>query len=146
VQWASDDVLLVTGADGRPRTGSGDTERIEIHAITPQLVNTRDWSVRALGSMGTYASVGADAIALMGSSWSDELQRNVGCGVTFYGVDGVKRAHLFGTKETYGFVVGRRAFLARNGYSYTVVSTTTGRVVRTVLRVLPTPLLPQFRY
>ena len=145
VQWARDGVLLVTGADVRPRADT-DVERVEIHASTPQLVDTRDWSVRALDSTGTYASVGANAIALMGSSWSDKLQRNIGCGVVFYGLDGVKRAHLFGTKETYGFVLGRRAFLARNGYSYTVVSTTTGRVVRTVLRVLPTPLLPEFRY
>ena len=95
--------------------------------------------------MGTYASVGANAIALMGSIWDDKLQRNVGCGVVFYGLDGVKRAHLFGTTVTYGFVLGRRAFFARNGFSYAVVSTTTGRVVRTVLRVLPTPLVPEFR-
>jgi hypothetical protein len=144
VQWARPGVLLVTGSDLRPRAGS-DTERIEIHAATPQLVDTRDWSARSLDSTATYASVGANAIALMGSSWNDKLQRNVGCGVVFYGLDGVKRAHLFGTKDTYGFAVGRRAFIARNGYSYSIVSTTSGRVVRTVLRLLPTPLLPQFQ-
>jgi hypothetical protein len=144
VQWARDGVLLVTGEDDKSRPDS-DAERIEIHAIAPELVDTRDWSVRALGSMGNYASVGANAIALMGASWDDKLQRNVGCGVVFYGLDGVKRAHVFGTTVTYGFVLGRRAFFARNGFSYAVVSTTTGRVVRTVLRVLPTPLLPEFR-
>ena len=143
VQWARDGVLLVTGQDLRPRTS--DTERIEIHAIAPQLVDTRDWSAQSLDSTATYASVGANAIALMGSSWNDKLQRNVGCGVVLYGLDGVKRAHLFGTNNTYGFIVGRRAFIARTGYSYAVVSTTTGRVVRTVLRLLPTPLLPEFR-
>jgi hypothetical protein len=45
----------------------------------------------------------------------------------------------------YGLVVGRRAFVVRSGYSYAIVSTTSGRIVRTVRRLLPTPLLPQFQ-
>jgi hypothetical protein len=145
VQWVRDRVLLVTGADVRPATGSSEELPMEIHAAPAQLVDTRDWSVRALDSTATYASVGSNAIALMGSSWSDKLQRNVGCGVMLYGLDGAKRAHLFGTTDTYGFALGRRAFIARNGYSYAVVSTTNGRVVRKILRLLPTPLLPQFQ-
>lgn len=145
VQWVRDGVLLVTGHEDRASTASDGTPRVEVHPSTAELVDTRDWSARALDSTAPYAVIGTDAIAFMGSSWSDKLQRNVGSGITFYGLDGAKRAHLFGTKEMYGMVVGRRAFVPRNGSSYSIVSTTTGRIVRTVRRLLPTPLLPQFQ-
>jgi hypothetical protein len=144
VQWVRDGVLLVTGHEDRASTASDGAPRVEVHPTTAELVDTHDWSVRALDSTSPYAVIGTDAIAFMGSSWSDKLQKNVGSGITFYGLDGVKRAHLFGTKEIYGMVVGRRAFVPRNSSSYSILSTK-GRVVRTIRRLLPTPLLPQFQ-
>jgi hypothetical protein len=122
-----------TGPDGRPRT--------DLMPGGAMLVDTEDWSVRVLDANGTEASVGSDAIAVSGWRWDAEQRLGLGLGLTIYGFDGSRRAHLFPGQFVAPLVVGRRVFVSTRG-GYTIVSTRTGSVLRKIRRrELPRPLL-----
>jgi len=141
VVWARDGELLVTGREDRAVAGATGAARYESHPTGLQLVNTKDWSTRMVDATAGYATVGADAILAMGFAWDAKQHRTVGLGATIYGLGGAKRARIFGRQNVYGVVVGRRAFVVGRDIGYTIVSTTTGRILRKFRHQLPQPLL-----
>jgi hypothetical protein len=140
--WARPGQLLVSGIDEH---GSIDAQGRMLYDPRPvglQLVDTTDWSAKTIDPNADGASVGADAIVVTPWLWNAERQRYDGRGATIYSLAGVRRAHLFGKRQVFGIVVGRRAFVERgNVASYSIVSTTTGRIVRSIRHRLPAPLL-----
>ena len=90
---------------------------------------------------GQGVSIGADAMLVTPWTWDSKRQQYLGNGATIYGLDGTKRGHVLGKRQVYGIVVGRRAFVSANGSSYSIVSTKTGKVLRTVRHSPPDPLV-----
>jgi hypothetical protein len=139
--WAGPDQLLVTGSDETTSVAANGVPRGEPHPIGLQLVDTRDWSTKTIDSTTSYAVVGSNGILAMSFAWNAARQRAEGGGATIYSLTGEKRAHLFGRQSVGGMVVGRRAFVIGSSARYTIISTTTGKIVRRIDGYLPAPLL-----
>jgi hypothetical protein len=135
------DWLLVTGSDDTVSVDSDGTQRLQPHPIGLQLVDTRDWSVKAIDTATSYAVVSSNGIFATSVAWNAQKQRALGGGATIYDLSGAKRAHIFKGQEVYALAVGSRAFVTRNGQRYTIVSTTTGKIVRTLNGLMPEPLV-----
>jgi hypothetical protein len=135
------DRLLVTGNDDTTSVGADGTPRVEPHPIGLQLVDTRDWSTKTIDQTTSYAVVTSNAIFATSLAWDPKRQRALGGGATIYDLSGARRAHIFRGQEVYALAVGRRAFVPRDGQRYTIVSTTTGRIVRTLDGLMPEPLV-----
>jgi hypothetical protein len=135
------DRLLVTGSDDTVSVDSNGAARAQPHPIGLQLVDTRDWSVQTIDPTTSSAVVASDAIFATSLSWNAKLGQAVGGGATIYGLTGARRAKLFKGREVYALTVGRRAFVTWNGGRYAVVSTTTGKILRTVDGYMPEPLV-----
>jgi hypothetical protein len=135
------DRLLVTGSDYTTSVNSEGIPREEPHPVGLQLVDTRDWSVKTIDPATSAAVVSSNAIFATSVAWNPKLSRTVGGGATIYDLSGAKRAHIFKGQEIYAVALGSRAFVSRDGQRYTIVSTTTGRIVRTVNGSMPEPLV-----
>ena len=94
-----------------------------------------------IDAAGEGFSIGADAMLVTPWTWDSTRQRYLGNGATIYSLDGVKRAHVLGKRQVYGIVVGQRAFVAGDAPSYSIVSTSTGKILRTVRHSMPQPLV-----
>jgi hypothetical protein len=139
--WARDGRLLVSGVDEHGSIDAKGQAHYDLRPVGLQLVDTTDWSAKMVDPIAGGAQVGANAIVVTPWQWNSARQRYVGGGLTIYSLAGVRRAHLFGKRQVEGIVVGRRAFIVRDTGSYTIVSTTTGGIVRTIRRNLTGPLL-----
>ena len=135
------DRLLVTGSDDTVSVDSNGAQRLQPHPIGLQFVDTRDWSVKAIDATTSYAVVSSNGIFAMSVAWNPQKQRALGGGATIYDLSGAKRAHIFKGQVVYALAVGSRAFVPREGQRYTIVSTTTGRIVRTLNGLMPEPLV-----
>ena len=139
--WARPGQLLVSGVDEHGSVGAEGAMVYDPRPAGLQLVDTTDWSAKTIDPLAAGASVGDDAIVVTPWLWNAQRQRMDGRGATIYSLAGVRRTHLFGKRQVDGIVVGRRAFIARDNASYTIVSTTTGRILRSIRHQLPAPLL-----
>jgi hypothetical protein len=135
------DRLLVTGSDDTVTVDSNGSQRVQPHPIGLQLVDTRDWSVKTVDTTTNAVAVASNAIFATSLAWNPKLGTAVGGGATIYDLTGAKRAHIFKGQEVYALALGRRAFVTRNGQRYTIVSMTTGRIVRTLDGLMPEPLV-----
>jgi hypothetical protein len=133
--------LLVSGHDDHASVDAKGTVRVEPRTVGLQLVDTASWSARMIDPTASGASIGVDAMLVTPWRWSPKLQRYLGGGATIYSLTGARRAHVFGTRMVFGIAVGRRAFIGRDSSAYSIVSTTTGRILRKVQRPLPEPLV-----
>jgi hypothetical protein len=140
-QMVGADRLLVTGSDDTVSVDSSGMQRLQPHPIGLQLVDTTDWSVKAVDATTSYAVVSSNGIFAMSVAWNPEKQRALGGGATIYDLTGAKRAHIFKGQQIYALAVGSRAFVPRDGQRYTIVSTTTGKIVRTLSGLMPEPLV-----
>jgi hypothetical protein len=141
VAFLAGDRLLVTGSDDTVSVDSNDSQRVQPHPIGLQLVDTRDWSVKTIDASTSSAVVASNAIFAMSVAWNPKLGSAVGGGARIYDLSGAMRAHIFKGQEVYAVVVGSRAFVPRDGQRYTIVSTTTGKILRTLNGLLPEPLV-----
>ena len=139
--WARDGQLLVSGVDEHGSVDTDGRPRYDPRPVGLQLVDTTDWSTTMVDPRAGGAEVGADAIVVSPWQWNSQTQRYVGGGITIYSLAGVRRAHVFGNRMLYGVVVGRRLFVPRDNSSYSIVSTTSGRIVQTLRGDLAGPLL-----
>jgi hypothetical protein len=133
--------VLVTGSDYTTSVDSNGATREQPHPVGLQLVDTRDWSVKTIDPVTSAAVVSSNAIFAMSVAWNPKLGNTVGGGATIYDLSGAKRAHIFKGQEIYALALGKRVFVPRDGQRYTIVSTTTGRIVRTVNGLIPEPLV-----
>ena len=101
----------------------------------------KDWTARMVDPAGDGVSIGADALLVTPWTWDSKRQQYLGSGATIYSLDGAKRAHVLGKRPVYGIVIGRRAFVTTEGQSYSIVSTKTGKILRTVRHAPPAPLV-----
>jgi hypothetical protein len=139
--WARPGQLLVSGVDEHGSIDAQGVMRFDPHPAGLQLVDTTSWSAKTVDPDADGASVGTDAIVVTPWLWNAARQRYDGRGATIYSLSGVRRVHLFGKRQVSGTVVGRRAFVERGTASYSIVSTTTGRVIRTIRHQLPWPFV-----
>jgi hypothetical protein len=135
------DRLLVTGSDDTTSVDSNGMARVQPHPVGLQLVDTRDWSVKTIDATTSDAVVSSNGIFAMSIAWDPKLGRAVGGGATIYDLTGAKRAHLFKGQAVYAVALGSRAFVPREDQRYTIVSTTTGKIVRTLNGLMPEPLV-----
>jgi hypothetical protein len=141
VSWVQPGVLAVSGRDDHSTLDADGQVHFAPRPAGVELVSTKDWTAKMLDAAGQGVSIGADAMLVMAWRWDSTRQQYLGSGATIYGLDGAKRGHVLGKRPVYGMVVGRRAFLTWDGSSYSIVSTSTGKVLRTVRHPPPTPLV-----
>ena len=141
VRWVQDGVLVLSGRDDHSSVDARGRVRYETRPAGVELVDTRSWSAKMVDPLGQGVSIGADALLVTPWTWDSTRQRYLGNGATIYGLDGAKRAHVLGKRQLYGLVVGRRAFLGGLTASYSIVSTKTGKIVRTVRHMMAEPLV-----
>jgi len=141
VRWVQGGVLVVSGRDDHSSVDAEGRVVYQPRPVGVELVSTRDWSAKMVDATGEGVSIGADAMLVTPWTWDSSRQRYLGNGATIYGLDGVKRAHVLGKRQVYGIVVGQRAFVAGDTPSYSIVSTKTGKILRTVRHSMPQPLV-----
>lgn len=140
--WLGDGRLAVFGHDGTAYRENGSLAvRTRPSGLT--VIDTRSWTSQVLDPRSSWAVVARDALLSFGSTWDSAKRRESGNGLRVYGRDGAKRLQLFGSRPI--AVVeffGARAFVHRSSpeSDYSIVSLTTGRVVRTIHRDLPVVL------
>ena len=141
VSWVQPGVLAVSGRDDHSTVDADGRVRTEPRPVGVELVSTKEWTAKMVDAAGQGVSIGADAMLVTPWTWDSTRQQYRGAGATIYGLDGVKRAHVLGKRQVYGMVIGRRAFVYGNGASYSIVSTKTGKILRTVRHSIPWPLV-----
>jgi|GEM_PF-2986556 len=141
VRWVQPRVLAVSGHDDHSTVDSEGRIRTDFRPVGVELVSTKDWTAKMVDRGGQGVSIGADAMLVTPWTWDSKRQEYLGNGATIYGLDGTKRGHVLGKRQVYGIVVGRRAFVSGDGSSYSIVSTKTGKVLRTVRHSPPYPLV-----
>ena len=129
--WARPGILAVTGVDDHVTVGADGHPQLDAAPAGAALVDTRDWSVRVVDPDATDATIGTDAIAVTG----------FGRGLTIYGLDGARRAHLYARQFVGVLALGRRAFVQTQAGYYSIISLRTGAVLRKIRGELPEPLL-----
>jgi len=93
-----------------------------------------------LDPRASWAVVAREALLSFGSTWDSAKQRETGSGLRIYGRDGAERLRLFGSRSIASVeVFGSCAFVQRASPEslYSIVSLTSGRVLRTIHRDLP---------
>ena len=141
LRWVQPDVLALSGRDDHSTVDADGRIHSAPRPIGVELVSTKDWTAKMVDAAGQGVSIGADAMLVTPWTWDAARQQYLGNGATIYSLDGTKRAHVLGKRPVDGMVVGRRAFLYWEGSSYAIVSTSTGKVLRTVRHSPPTPLV-----
>ena len=111
-----------------------------------KLVDTRTWTVRALGPEGTGVRWQAGRLLAFGSTWDAEAQRERGTGLTVYGPGSQPPRHLLGDVAVFdahlhGDLVYASVDNGGEQPGYVVVSLVEGRVLRASKDWLPTLLL-----
>ena len=144
--WLGGGSLAVWGTDARV-TGDTPAElRSDTRPSGLKLVDTRTWTVRALGPEGTGVRWRAGRLLAFGSTWDAEAQRERGTGLTVYGPGSQPPRHLLGDVAVFDAHLHRDLVYASvdNGGEqpgYVVVSLVEGRVLRASKDWLPTLLL-----
>ena len=141
LRWVQPGVLALSGHDDHSTVDSEGRVRTDFRPVGVELVSTKDWTAKMVDRGGQGVSIGADAMLVTPWTWDSKRQEFLGNGATIYGLDGTKRGHVLGKRQVYGIVVGRRAFVSGDGSSYSIVSTKTGKVLRTVRHSPPDPLV-----
>jgi hypothetical protein len=141
LRWVQPGVLALSGHDDHSTVDSEGRVRTDFRPVGVELVSTKDWTAKMVDRGGQGVSIGADAMLVTPWTWDSKRQQYLGNGATIYGLDGTKRGHVLGKRQVYGIVVGRRAFVSGDGSSYSIVSTKTGKVLRTVRHSPPDPLV-----
>jgi hypothetical protein len=141
VRWVQPGVLAVSGRDDHSTVDAEGRVQLEMRPLGVELVSTKDWTAKMVDAASDGVSIGADALLITPWTWDSKRQQYLGNGATIYGLDGVKRAHVFGKRQVYGMIVGRRAFVSVDGQSYSIVSTKTGKILRKVRHAPPAPLV-----
>jgi hypothetical protein len=141
VQWVQPGVLAFSGRDDHSTVDSEGRIRTDLHPAGVELVSTKDWTAKMVDAAGDGVSIGSDAMLITPWAWDSARQQYLGNGATIYSLDGVKRAHVFGKRQAYGMIIGRRAFVSADGQSYSIVSTKTGKILRKVRHSPPDPLV-----
>jgi hypothetical protein len=141
LRWVQPGVLALSGHDDHSTVDAEGRIHMEVRPVGVELVSTKDWTAKMVDRGGQGVSIGTDAMLVTPWTWDSSRQQYLGNGATIYGLDGTKRGHVLGKRQVYGIIVGRRAFVSADGQSYSIVSTKTGKVLRTVRHAPPDPLV-----
>jgi len=137
--WLGDGRLAVFGRDGTARWWDG---RLDVRVRPSGLIviDTNTWQSQVLDPRSSRTVVARDALLSSGWTLDSARQRDAGTGLRVYGRDGTERFQLFGSRAiALVEVFGSRAFVHRSSpeSDYSIVSLTSGRVLRTINRDLP---------
>jgi hypothetical protein len=111
--WLGNDLLAVTGADGRVDKDVNGRSMLSRTPVGVTLVDVRTWRTRRIDDAATDVSLAGSALAAYGASYDERVQRNVGSGLSLYRPDGTRIAHLFGSEPAWAlWPVGSRALVA----------------------------------
>jgi hypothetical protein len=141
VRWVQPGVLAVSGREDHSTVDAEGKVRMDMRPLGVELVSTKDWTTKMVDAAGEGVSIGADAMLVTPWSWDSKREQFLGNGATIYGLDGAKRAHVLRKRQVFGMIIGRRAFVSSDNSSYSIVSTKTGKILRTVRHSPPDPLV-----
>lgn len=122
VIWLGNGKLAVVGSEWGVRTDQQGNVR---QTITPSgllLVDTRTWTTRLLHADATTATLIGGSLLAYDSSSNSAPNAGRGSGLTIYGLDGTRRAHLFGRRPI-------NSVEAHGGLAYVWLPDRTGHVV-----------------
>ena len=135
--WLGNGLLAVTGAESKVRRDAdGNTEQ----TTTPSgllLTDTRSWTTRLLQRDATTVTLAGGSLLAYGGGYDSAADTSPGAGLTIYGLDGTRRAHLFSRTPLYRMdAEGRFAYVwfPDGGGHVVVVRTASGRVVANLTR------------
>ena len=144
-KWLGDGLIAVTGTNESAAKDSNGGIKMSMAPAGLAIVDTRDWTIRALDP-GADAVVPVDGLLLAtGSRWSSAEPDQTGMGVAAYGPDRTMRFHLFAGRAAWiaAALAGRAyvGFSSSNGAGGTqVVDLESGQVVGERSSDLPTPI------
>ena len=141
LRWVQPGVLAVSGREDHSTVDAEGKVRMDMRPLGVELVSTKDWTTKMVDAAGEGVSIGADAMLVTPWSWDSKREQFLGNGATIYGLDGAKRAHVLRKRQVFGMIIGRRAFVSGDNSSYSIVSTKTGKILRTVRHSPPDPLV-----
>ena len=143
--WLGGGALAVWGTDARVAGDTPAAYESDTRASGLKLVDTRTWTVRALGPEGTGVRWRAGRLLAFGSTWDADAQRERGTGLTVYGPGSRPPRHLLGELAVFDAHLHGDLVYASvdNGDQpgYAVVSLGEGRVLRASRDWLPSLLL-----
>ena len=143
--WLGDGLLAVTGADERAvKTG----DRLDVSGTPAGLaiVDTRDWTVRALDPGADWVTPVDGLLLATGSRWTSDAPEPTGMGLAAYGADRSLRFRLLPGRPVWvEAALAGRAYVSITTESNTspveVVDLASGKVVGERTSPVPTPLL-----
>ena len=138
-RWLGEGIVAVWGHDNHGSVMGNDIRWSETPAGL-SLVDTRDWSVRAVDSTASEAVPAGSGLLTWSSLWDSESRKISGTGLSLYDQGGNRRFHLFGERSVpWVAASGSRALVSffNATASYAVVDLENGRVLRTEKRVAP---------
>jgi len=144
--WLGDGLLALTGTDQRAAKASNGGVEMSGTPAGLAIVDTRDWSIRALDPGADWV-VPVDGLLLAGGSrWTSEGGEPTGMGLAAYGSDRSLRFRLFGGHAVWvSTALAGRAYVSLQTSSGTspveVVDLASGKVVEERPSPVPTPLL-----
>jgi hypothetical protein len=110
------------------------------------LIDTNTWQSRRLDECAADVSyTGQEGVLLAhGVLWNSATQKEIGCGLTGYAVDGTRRYHVFGEQPIWiAALAGTYAYVRSEDLRvHRVVDTTTGKLLATVRTAKPTTIAP----
>jgi len=136
--YLGDGRLAVFGQNGTADQTSGFRSRTKPSGLT--VIDTTTWTSRVLDPRSAAAVVARDKLLSYGWKWDSLTQAETGNGLRVYGKDGSMRLQLLPRAAISDVeVVGSRAFVRMYGPygAYSIVSLTSGRVLRNVDHELP---------
>jgi hypothetical protein len=144
--WLGDGLIAVTGTNEHAERDSNGGIKMSMAPAGLAIVDTRDWTIRALDP-GADAVTPVDGLLLAtGSRWSSDSQEPTGMGIAAYGPDRTMRFHLFaGRSAGLMTALAGRAYVALNSNSglsgVEVIDLESGKVVAERTSDLPVPIL-----
>jgi hypothetical protein len=143
--WLGDGLLAVTGVDERA-VRAGDRMEVSGTPAGLAIVDTRDWTIRALDPGADTVTTAEGLLLATGSRWTSDAQEPTGMGLAAYGPDRSLRFRLLPGRSLWvQAALAGRAYVSivtsSNASTVEVVDLATGRVVDERTSPVPIPLL-----
>jgi hypothetical protein len=144
--WLGDGLLALTGSDEQVVKRSDSQMEMTSTPAGLAIVDTRDWTIRALDPGADAVSTVDGLLLATGSRWTSNEQQPTGMGLAVYGSDRSLRFRLLAGQSVWvNTALAGRAYVSistsSNSPTVDVVDLASGKVVEERQSPVPTPLL-----